>query len=292
MKYNPRRNYLYPVLRPYSDDYPSGSIRTEITNSEIAYGALNISMVFEVSEPSIQEQVLNGSAICVAMLYCGATLHREMLQGSVGSLGIYASIPTTLVRDNIELHPAVITRNDINHSTKTAHSEYSAAPVTINRWQPLATDQTWRFQVNPNVRPTKGIFNLEPDDSLPDGMFDIKTDISDRYVNITANRKTMGLFKKLSSEQALSTIYTSALVSSLAEMQDVDGDAEIHDDGWVNCIRNNLKRLNVSIGEEDQAHSSRYSLFGAAQLLLGKPFDSFLALSNLADDDNEEEDQP
>ena len=291
MKYNPRRNYLHPVLRPYSDDYPNGNLRTEVKRSEIAHDALNLSLIFDVTEPSIQEQVQNGSAICVAMLYCGATLHREMLQGGIGSLEILASIPTTLVRDNVELHPAIITRDDISHSTETAHGEYGAASVSINRWQPLATDQTWRFQVNPNVRPTKGIFNLEPDDTLPDGMFDIKTDMADRYVNITANRTTMGLFKKSSGERALSTIYTSALVSALAEIKDVDGDAEIHDDGWVNCIKNNLKRLNASIGDQDQDQSTRYSLLRAAQLLLGNPFDSFLALSNQEDADNDEEDQ-
>ena len=291
MKYNPRRNYLHPVLRPFSDDYPDGKLQTQITRSEVVNEILDITMAFEVSEPSIREQIDNGRAVCVAMLYCNSTLHRQMLSAGSGSLEISESIPTQFLRGNVELHPSIVVGDHISHPTDTAHSEYNSSPASIGRWHPLAVDQTWHFQVNPNVRPTKGIFNLENDDSLPDGEFDIKTDISERYVRITANSDTRAKFKTLPGDESrsLSTVYMSALVTALAEVKEVgDGDGA-HDDGWVNCIKANLKRLNIDIGSQEQPGT--HTLFSAAQRLLNNPFNAFIiaAGKETAYDDPEDE---
>ena len=84
MRYNPRRNYLYPVLRPFADDYPGGNLKTEI-QANVVEKSVNVSVIFEVSEPSIQDQVSKGDAVCAAMLYCGSTLHREMIRAGLGS---------------------------------------------------------------------------------------------------------------------------------------------------------------------------------------------------------------
>ena len=291
MKYNARRNYLHPVLRPYSDDYPNGAFHTQITRSEVVDGDLNLAMAFEVSEESILEQINNGRAACVAMLYCRATLHRQMLSAGTASLEISESIPVQFLVGNIDLHPAIVVNEPIDQPTVTAHSEYNSEPISIGRWHPLAVDQTWRFQVNPNVRPTKGIFNLETDDSLPDGEFDIKADVADRYVRITANSNTREKFRNLPGDESrpLSTVYMSALVTALAEVKGLGDAEESHDDGWVNCIKVNLKRLNLDIGASDQPGT--HTLLRAAQCLLNNPFGAFIISSGQQADYDDEEDE-
>lgn len=291
MKYNARRHYLHPVLRPYSDDYPEGSLQTQITRTDIADGMLNIAMDFDVSEPSILEQLDSGQAVCVAMLYCSSTLHRQMLSAGTGSLEISESIPTQLLRGNVELNPAIVVNDRIDHPTDTAHSEYSSTPVSIGRWHPLAVDRTWHFQVNPSVRPTKGIFNFETDDSLPDGEFDIKADVSDKYVLITANSNTRAKFKTLPGDESrpLATVFMSALVTALAEVKEFGDGEGADEDGWVNCIKTNLKRMNIDIGSYDEAGT--HTLFRAAQLLLDNPFGAFITAAGqeAAYDDEEDE---
>lgn len=291
MKYNARRNYLHPVLRPYSDDYPHGNLQTQITRSDVADGALNLAMDFVVSEPSILEQVNSGHAVCVAMLYCSSTLHRQMLSAGTGSLEISESIPTQLLRGNVELNPAIVVNDRIDHPTDTAHSEYSSTPVSIGRWHPLAVDRTWHFQVNPSVRPTKGIFNFETDDSLPDGEFDIKANVSDRYVIITANSNTRAKFKALPGDpsQSLATVFMGALLTALAEVKEFGDGEGADDDGWVNCIKANLKRLNIDIGSYDEAGT--HSLFRAAQYLLDNPFGAFIAAAGQEAAYEDEEDE-
>lgn len=277
MKYNSRRNYLYPVLRPFSDDYPAGKLTTDIQVA-IVDKAVVLSVTFDVAEPSINAQVFQGNAVCVAMLYCGSTLYREMLQAGIGSSRIETSISTDLLHGDVEVHPSIVATNDLAYPPTTAHDEYRSAPISVAKWNPLATDRQWRFQVNPNARPTKGIFNREVDENLLDGEFDIRCDIAAKYINVTANSATMTKFKELSSDErrTLPTVFTSALVSALAEVKGMDPDASIDDDGWVQCIHTNLKRLGIDIGERDTDGS--HTLFRAAQLLLSRPFHYYLSM--------------
>ena len=287
MRYNPRRNYLHPVLRPFSDDYPEGSLKTTVS-TEMTDRTMNISVTFDVLEPSIEGQVAKGDALCVAMLYCGSTLYREMLRAGSGSTKAETSIPTDLLRGDVEVHPSIVATNHLAHPSTSTHQEYGAEPVPISQWNPLATDQTWRFQVNPTTRPTKGIFNREIKHDLADGEFDIKCNPAEKYINITANASTMEDFKRLSEGYSLPTVYLAALVEALAEVKEMDGETSTDTDGWVVCIRSNLNRLGIDIGHQDQPGS--HTLFHAAQMLLSMPFHPFLNLTGQEDTLDGEED--
>ena len=136
MKYNPNRNYLYPVLRPYSDDYPDGTLQTSVTvaaNEE----SISLAISFEISEPSIHEEVVNGNASCAAMVYCGTTMYREMVVGKRGNPRLTRDIPLASLSGNVELHPLVIVNQQVTHNTDTAHEEYQSQPITIGQWRRL-----------------------------------------------------------------------------------------------------------------------------------------------------------
>ena len=269
MKYNPRRNYLHPVLRPFSDDYPQGNLKTTV-QADIDDRNMNISVTFEVLEPSIRDQITKGNALCVAMLYCGSTLYREMLRAGVGSTVTEVSVPTEMLRGDVEVHPSVVATNHLDLPSNTIHEEYGAGTVSIARWNPLATDQTWRFQVKPPAHATKSIFNREIDENLADGEFDIKLNPAEKYINVTANSSTTSGFKKLPERHSLPTVYVSALVEALAELRGMDSETPIDEDGWVSCIRNNLEKLEIDIGNQDEL--GKHTLFHTAQMLLNKPF--------------------
>ena len=157
VKYEPKRNYTYPVLRPWSDDYNDAEMRTSVEASVVGQD-IRVTVDFEVSEPAIMHQVDAGNAQCVAMLYCRDTLHRQMLAAPTGLFKLECDVPSQLLVNDVELHPAIVTRSGLNHSTRTAHDEYRGNPVQIGKLQPLATAHTWRFQVNPSHMPTKSIF--------------------------------------------------------------------------------------------------------------------------------------
>ena len=289
MKYNPRRNYLHPVLRPFSNDYPNGELETEL-NIDQGLEYVTIAVDFLVNEPSIQEQIENGRAICAAMLYCGPTLYREMIRAGRGSIRAETDVPTSLLRGEVLVHPAIFATDELAYPAPTAHEEYQGSNIVIGQWNPMAVDRYWQFQITPADKSTKGIFNLKVKNVLPDGEFDIECSPNEKYVSITANEQTRGKLKQLGAQEqdSLSTVYMSALTCALAEIKYMEEEDQVHDDGWVHCIKNNMKRLNIDIGNAED--EGRHTLFLAAQQLLHRPFEPFMEIAIGRRNNGDEED--
>ena len=278
MKYNPRRNYLHPVLRPYSNDYPEGELETKLS-IDPGTDYVTIAVDFRVNEPSIQEQIERGGAVCAAMLYCGPTLYREMIRAGKGSNRAETDVPTSMLRGEVLVHPAIFATTELAYQASTAHEEYRGLDIEIGQWNPMAVDRYWQFQVMPADKSTKGIFNLQMNNSLPDGEFDIECSPNEKYVSITANEQTRAKLKQLGAQEhdSLSTVYMSALTCALAEVKYMGDEETVHDDGWVHCIRNNMKRLNIDIGNDED--DGQHTLFRAAQQLLHRPFEPFMEIA-------------
>ena len=273
MKYEPKRNYLYPVLRPYSDDYSSEELGIEVTTEPVD-GHVRIGVNFSVSEPSIRKQIDDGNARCVAMLYCRDTLHRETLRADKRQFALRKEVPSRYLVNDVEIHPAVVAVNGINHPTKTAHPEYGGAAVAVDKFQPLATAQTWRFSVNADKRAAKGIFNLAVDDDIRPDMFDVEIDSAARYITIKADTDTLKQFMNIRRNELLTlpSVYMNALVEALSyiKVNNLESGGDVHSAGWVNCILSNLQDDSISVGNAENAGS--HSLMYAAQMLLSKPF--------------------
>lgn len=276
MKYVSKRNYLYPVLRPYSDDYEDAELKTEVT-AGIDGAYINIAVDFHLNEESIRREVEAGNARCAAMLYCSDISHREMLVAEKGRFRLSKSVHSRMLVGRVELNPLIVTSDNISHSTHTAHREYGNTPVAVGRFQPLATDRPWHFDVNAEQRATKSIFNLatDTDNILSDSEFDVEINVNERYLTIKANEGTLDLFRRIRSNEKLTipTVYMNALIDALAYIKynNLEDENDGYDsNGWVACIKTNLNRLGIKIGNMDEAGS--HSIFRAAQLLLEKPF--------------------
>ena len=285
MKYEPKRNYLYPVSRPWADDYAAPDMNIAVTADPVNYD-VRINIQFGAVEESIKLQVEAGDARCVAMLYCRETLHRRMLNADKGKFSLTELIDGNLLFGDVELHPAIIAVENINHSTRTAHREYGGSPIRIGKFQPLATAQTWRFQVNIAERPAKSVFNLkiDEDDALLDDMFNVRVDHREPYIDIVANANTMERFNDMRADDRYTTpsVYMNALMEALASIKHNGDSDDAPANGWLNCIKRHLVKHNLNIGDNDAPGD--HSLLYAAQILLSKPFGELMTAVNDADD--------
>ena len=284
MKYEPKRNYSYPVLRPWSDDYNDAELGT-VVGAKVVNQDVRITVDFEVSEPSINHQVEAGDAQCVAMLYCRDTLHRQMLAATPGAFKLSRDVPSHLLANDVELHPAIVACTILSHPTRTAHSEYGGSPVPIGRLQPLATAHTWRFQVNPSHLPTKSIFELVAVDTFPSDIFDIEVDPAKRYIVIKASQETMKQFEGFRSREYLTvpTVYMNALCEALWYLRyHEDDNADHASGGWVDCLRSRLNEHGIDLGSA--AETGSHTIFRDAQLLLEKPFGELFRSSGDSED--------
>ena len=161
--------------------------------------------------------------------------------------------------------------------------------MTINELAPLATDLHWFFDVNSDMRSVRSIFRLKEDESgrLNDGEFDVSVDTGNDYVEIFANRATLDTFNEVRKESRfpMPTVFTSAVLSVLAVVKDLEDDSDDENCAWLSCVRTQLRSRNLDIG--GPGFDGSHSLLLAAQRLLSTPF--AILLEDYADADDTDE---
>lgn len=278
MKFDVNRHYLYPVLRPHSDDYGEEASFVTLLDTQSSSHNVEVRMEYAVSDATIKEQVLSSKARCVAMLYCRDTMYRQLLKQNVSDdkFSLFESIPMYLLRNQVEVHPAIVAQTIIEtFPTSTAHSEYGGIPIRLAKGQPLAVDNPWFFDVNSQQLKVDSLFKLVVDtqDDLKDYEFDVVVDEKERYVDIKANENTIDSFRKLRKirNATIPTIYLSSLITLLSRFQEINADndlslEDIPSVGWYRCVDQKLKDHNIMFGDSDSG--STHTVMRAAQQLL------------------------
>ena len=277
MKYDTNRHYLYPVMRPHSDDYPKGDFST-LLNTQYSSHNVEVSIEYTVSDDTINEYVRSSQARCVAMLYCRDTMYRQLLQQNIGEdkFRLSEKIPMRLLQNQVEVHPAIVAHTRIkNFSTATAHDEYSDQHIRIEKGQPLAVDDPWHFEVNSQQLKVDSLFKLAVDEQgeLKDYEFDVTINEKERYVDIKANEDTIDSFRKLRKikNATIPTIYLSSLITLLSRFQEINAYSDLSFEdipsvGWYRCLHKKLEDYNIVLDEPD--NGSKHSIMRAAQQLL------------------------
>ena len=277
MKYNPDAYTDYPILRPHSSDYPDGSISTKLTRRR-EERHLHIELSFEIDEPVVRKQIEKNDARCCALLYCRGTCYSEMLTAAGGTTVISTSVPLGQLKGRVEIHPAVITVDDLVVSTETAHQEYAGTPMPVRKYRQLAMDEPWHFAVG-TVGPIESVFRLEEadTDTLEDGEFDFQVDPGERYIVIRSNPETYRAFdairKRKQKRLTVASVFLTALTTALGELQK-DADEREPTEGWAATVRAHIQELGVRWPD-----SCGHGL--TAQKLLRKPLDALPSLSDL-----------
>ena len=268
MRYDANGYAPYPILRPSSSDYPSGSFDTKLAH-KVSDDAIKLTVEFLVDEPMILRQIEKGVAKCCLLLYCSGTFYSEMLQASSGSLEVVGSIPRRMLTGNVEAHPSILAADPVALDTGTAHTDYGGQFIAVDKYHPLAVAPSWEFnvQVRPSIESVFQIQRVSDDAELVDGQFEFRAEVQDRYVAIRANSTTYDTLQSMRNSHlaplVLSTVYLSALNAALTALVPEDVDEDEHSNGWASALRLLMRENNI---ETDSIYSGI-----AAQQLLDNP---------------------
>lgn len=301
MRHDPNRHFLYPVARPFSDDYSDNAVTADVKADHMSDG-VQVSVEYKVNDASIHQQVLDSKARCVAMLYCTDTLYRRSIRETVNGnpFEITEKVPLNKLRNRVQVHPVIVANCDIETlPLHTAHPEYKGRTFSIKTGQPLAFDYPMYFNVNPFLIKLQSIFNLVTDtdgNKVQADEFEIEMDANQRYINIIADEDTMSWFQEIRSNRNVTfpSIYMSTLVAVLSYFRELEEDngGNIPDiypsDGWYWCIHRKLDRQSITLS--DHPDKDQVSLIRAAQALLTgeskfRPFKRLLLQQRVESDD-------
>lgn len=270
MKFNENGYSDRPVLRPNATDYPDGRFGTKFRHQK-EQDSLLVTVEFDIDEPSIVKLIDKGDAVCCAQIYCRGTSYTEMIRATSGSKIISATIPLGNLNGRVEVHPSVITIDDVALSTETAHSEYEDKITLAPKYTQLAADAPWYFTAEVSGS-LESIFTFEEDDEreLENGEFLFEVDTKDTYITIRSNSFTSDALRGIRASYenwTRASIYLVALTDALSILS-VSGDQPDEYEppvGWAATLRKLLTENRLSIFDD------RHSVGFAAQKLLRNP---------------------
>ena len=303
MRHDPNRHFLYPVARPLSDDYPENSV-IAVVKADLISDAVQITVEYQIEDPSIKQLVMDSAARCVAMLYCTDTLYRRPIRKTINSnpFEIRETVPLGSLRNRVQVHPVIVADCNIEElPLQTTHSEYQGMTFKLKAGQPLAVDSPMYFNVNPSQIKLQSIFNLVTDmdgSKVQADEFEIEMNINERYIDIIADEDTMSWFQELRSKRNVTfpSIYMSSLITVLSYFRELDeasnGDIDdrVPSDGWFWCIHRKLDDQGITLSDSTAQDKETVSLLRAAQSLLTgqsnfRPFKRLLWQQGVESDD-------
>lgn len=269
MKFNENGYSDRPVLRPNATDYPDGRFTTKFRHQK-EEDTLLVTVEFDIDEPAIVRLIDKGDAVCCAQIYCLGTSYTEMIIATSGSKNISATIPLENLNGRVEVHPSVITIDDVALPTGTAHPEYGDKLLSLPKYTQLAADAPWHFTAEVSGS-LESIFTFEQDDKqeLENGEFWFEVDTKDTYITIRSNSFTSDVLPDIRAYEdwTRASIYLVALTDALSILK-VSGDQPDEYEppvGWAATLRKLLTENRLSIFD------GRHSVGYAAQKLLRNP---------------------
>ena len=268
MKYNPDSYPEYPILRPHSDDYPGAEFKTNLTMLSQEEDETCFRVDFDISEPSIEDDIKHRDAKCCVHIYCGTTRYSEMVGADEGEFSVEHTISLKNVRGLVEIRPMVLTVNNVVVNTQTAHPDYRGNPMRVDRYRQRAVCEPYHFRIGV-VRTVKSVFQIQKTEDLDlnRGEFEYEAELSERYIKIKMNPETYEDFQRIRGQERLTrmTVYLNALTDALGRLHEDPHDEELANaNGWAPSIREHIKKLKLDV-------PAKHSCALAAQRLLESP---------------------
>ena len=281
MKYNPDSYSEYPILRPHSDDYPEAEFRAMLVKLSQDNDAIHLHLDFQVAETSIENEVRSGDSICCAHIYCGSTRYSEMVVANDGEFSVERLVSLKNIRGLVEIRPLVLTMNQIEVNTETAHPDYGGARIQVDRYRQRAVCEPYHFRVG-YIGAVESVFRIEKSDDLDldRGEFEYDADPSEKYIRIKMTHETYQDFQEVRRHEhfARMTVYLNALTDALGRLPEESDDDELAE-GWAATIREHLKKSNLDVPYK---HSCGF----AAQRLLGSPLERLPHIISIEGEEN------
>ncbi len=251
MKFDPNKAFPYPVLRPYSDDYPQVDFQTTV---DLTVGSDKISAQIEcaISADAIVDQVKKGYAEYVWVVSCRDTYFRTVIKTAKSQ--VTSEFPPGSLRGEVQIDPyVVVTRPIPNYTSSDLNPEFGKGPFAFCTGDILAQDEPQVFFIDRDLfRPLTSVFELVKRDGLSDGEWLI--DFEQDHVQIQLGAKMKEAIDDARNSTSnrlilLNSIYFSAVTQSIQKL--LQDESEYDEYRWAKIIRQQAINSGLDLSAHD-----------------------------------------
>lgn len=281
MKFDLKKAFPHPVLRPHNDDYPHAEFEVQMDlRRQRGASRVDVTADFSLSDEDILEQVGAEAASFVLILECSTTRYRKAYRTMEPHLE--GTLQPGLLRGLVELRPFVVATQLIRDFKASGwHEEFSNMPaVTLTAGTVLAADEPKSYYIdNAEEAPIGSIFETTPVATGGEGRWNCDIEGERIAIQLSVddhqrfNRARKSLDGKADAAYLMNGIYLPALHHVLVEADSSPSDY----DGrrWFRSL--NEKLIEHKLQPLGTAQANRLE---DAQRLLEDPFRSMPCLDD------------
>lgn len=281
MKFDLRKAFPHPVLRPHSNDYPDAEFEAQMElERQRDSSGVHLSANFSLSDEDILEQIELGAASFVLILECSTTHTRKAYRTTHPSLD--DTLPSGQLRGLVELRPFVVATQLIHDFRASGwHKEFVDMPsIMATAGTVLAADEPKSYYIdNAEEAPIGSIFSTTSVETARDGRWscsiegervEIQLSTNDHRRLTTARKSLDG---KADAAYLMNGIFLPALHHVLIEADSNPDDYESR--RWFRSLDAKLVDRKL-----DPLGADRANRLEDAQRLLEDPFRSMPCLDD------------
>ena len=281
MKFDLRKAFPHPVLRPHSNDYPDAEFEVQMElGRQRGSSRVDLSADFSLSDEDILQHVEQGAASFVLILECSMTHTRKAY--STMAPHLEDTLPAGQLRGLVELRPFIVATELIrDFRAQGWHDEFADMPsITVLPGTVLAADEPKAYYIdNAEEAPIGSIFVTTPVDTARDGRWNCNLDgerveiqlSKDDFRRLKAARSALN--DRADAAYLMNGIYLPALHHVLMEADSSSGDYESR--RWFRALDAKLAEHKLQALGKEQANRLE-----DAQRLLDDPFRSMPCLDD------------
>ena len=283
MKFVKSKSWPWPVLRPYSYDYPRSEFQSFVDLDKLEDSTqLHLKAEFYLGDRNLRQLVEKERAKYALLISCSTTHSRRYLESETSPIEWYAE--NGWLTGRIEITPFIVAHRQIdNFRASNWHEDYADRSFAIEPGSVLAVDKpSVHWVESASETPISSIFQIAHDQTVERGTWkcDMYRDPDfvtlllhpDDYAHFQDARRQAN--KMETAMYIMNGIYLPALAWLLVEA-DRAGEDELSERRWFDALNAALSRAEcVEIGAEDanrllDAQSILERPFGKLPLLYG-----------------------